>query len=379
MPKILIIEDEDYIRENIGEILRAENFIVVEAENGQIGVQLALEEKPDLIICDVMMPELDGYGVLGTLRTESSTQMIPFIFLTAKTTREDLRLGMDLGADDYLSKPFTRNELLGAIATRLAKKTIAERESDKKLDQLRLSITRALPNEFRNPLNGILGLSKLLMEDYDAIDREEALDILEKIYVSGESLYKLTQNFLLYAELLRIGNDPERVRALRRLNEKTATKNIITQIARQKAEKCCRKDDLILELQEVEIPISQSKIKKIVEELIDNAFKFSFLGTPVQITTTCKDDTFNLFILDRGMGMTAEQINHLGAYMQFDREVYDQQGFGLGLATAKLLLELHSSKLSIESFPGQTIVHVAIPLESLNSDFNQSSFSTSLS
>jgi DNA-binding response OmpR family regulator len=124
MYKILIIEDEDTIRENLGDMLRADNFIVVEAENGRIGIQMALAENPHLILCDVMMPEVDGYDVIDTILTHATTNLIPFIFLTAKTTKEDLRRGMDLGADDYLTKPFTRKELLSAVNTRLAKQTL---------------------------------------------------------------------------------------------------------------------------------------------------------------------------------------------------------------------------------------------------------------
>jgi two-component system, sensor histidine kinase and response regulator len=124
MYKILIIEDEDAIRENIKDLLVTENFIVVEAENGRVGIQMALEEHPDLILCDVMMPEIEGYKVLEEIVHHSTTQLTPFIFLTAKATKDDLRRGMDLGADDYLTKPFTRKELLSAVTTRLAKSAL---------------------------------------------------------------------------------------------------------------------------------------------------------------------------------------------------------------------------------------------------------------
>jgi DNA-binding response OmpR family regulator len=124
MYKILVIEDEDVLRENIRDMLRAEDFIVVEAENGKVGIEMALAEHPDLILCDVMMPEADGYKVIDEIMHHSVSNLIPFIFLTAKTTKEDLRMGMDLGADDYLTKPFTRKELLSAINTRLAKQAL---------------------------------------------------------------------------------------------------------------------------------------------------------------------------------------------------------------------------------------------------------------
>jgi diguanylate cyclase (GGDEF)-like protein len=121
MPKILVIEDDQAVRENLLELLESENFDVLGAENGILGVQLAREVIPDLILCDVMMPELDGHGVIQTLRGNPTTAMIPFIFLTARADKVDFRQGMELGADDYLTKPCTADELLRAVATRLQK------------------------------------------------------------------------------------------------------------------------------------------------------------------------------------------------------------------------------------------------------------------
>lgn len=121
MKKILLIEDNPEVRENTQEILTLANYDVVTAENGKIGVDLAQKEKPDLIICDIMMPELDGYGVLHILGKKEETAAIPFIFLTAKTEKTDIRKGMNLGADDYLTKPFDDTDLLNAIEARLRK------------------------------------------------------------------------------------------------------------------------------------------------------------------------------------------------------------------------------------------------------------------
>lgn len=119
MTKILVIEDEESVRENILDLLEAEDFETIAAPNGKIGVSLADNELPDLILCDLMMPEIDGFGVLAQLRENFATSAIPFILLTARAAKEDFRQGMELGADDYLTKPFTRSELLTAITTRL--------------------------------------------------------------------------------------------------------------------------------------------------------------------------------------------------------------------------------------------------------------------
>lgn len=136
MKKILLIEDNKEIRENTSEILELANYHVIAAENGKIGVALAKKESPDLIICDVMMPELDGFGVLHVLNKNASTASIPFIFLTAKSEKEDLRKGMNLGADDYLTKPFDDLELLDAIEIRLKKSELIKVEFRKNMDGL---------------------------------------------------------------------------------------------------------------------------------------------------------------------------------------------------------------------------------------------------
>ena len=119
MTKILVIEDEETVRENILELLDAEGFEAIAAENGRIGLNLAQQHRPDLILCDIRMPELDGYGVLSALRSAPETAEIPFLFLTAKAAKTDVNLGMELGASNYITKPFTLMELLTAIETHM--------------------------------------------------------------------------------------------------------------------------------------------------------------------------------------------------------------------------------------------------------------------
>jgi CRP-like cAMP-binding protein/CheY-like chemotaxis protein len=128
MNTILLIEDNLEIRENTAEILELANYRVITAENGKIGIEKALADIPDLIICDIMMPILDGYGVLHLLNKNEALKDIPFIFLTAKTDRQDFRRGMEMGADDYITKPFTELELLNAIEQRLKKLSIMRKK-----------------------------------------------------------------------------------------------------------------------------------------------------------------------------------------------------------------------------------------------------------
>ena len=130
MKKILLIEDDVVLRENTAELLELSNYDVITASNGKIGVEIAKNSLPNIIVCDIMMPELDGYGVLEALSKNEHTKNIPFIFLSAKTERRDVRKGMDLGADDYITKPFEEEELVSAIESRLAKAAILKDRSE---------------------------------------------------------------------------------------------------------------------------------------------------------------------------------------------------------------------------------------------------------
>ncbi|WP_027124969.1 response regulator [Gelidibacter mesophilus] len=132
--KVLLIEDDAILRENTAELLEFSNYEVIVASNGEIGVEKAKSENPDIIVCDIMMPVLDGYGVFEILSQEEDTKFIPFIFLSAKTERKDVRKGMELGADDYITKPFSEDELVNAIKSRLAKVSILNDTREKRQD-----------------------------------------------------------------------------------------------------------------------------------------------------------------------------------------------------------------------------------------------------
>lgn len=155
MKKILIIEDNQDVRENTAEILELANYKVIQAENGKIGVEMAQKDMPDLIICDIMMPVLDGYGVIHLLNKSQSTASIPFIFLTAKSERPDFRKGMEMGADDYITKPFDDVELLKAVESRLKKNEILKAEFSKSVDGL---------NKFFDEVKKVDDLKKLSVD-----------------------------------------------------------------------------------------------------------------------------------------------------------------------------------------------------------------------
>ncbi|MFD1553359.1 transcriptional regulator [Putridiphycobacter roseus] len=158
MKKVLVIEDNEVVRENTADLLLLANYEVETAENGRIGVEKALEFLPDVIICDIMMPELDGYGVLEALQTQENTKCIPFVFLTAKAEKSDMRKGMNLGADDYLTKPFEEHELIESIESRLNKNAFLKKEFSKNAVGL---------NDFLEKASDYLGLEKIL-KSFDA-------------------------------------------------------------------------------------------------------------------------------------------------------------------------------------------------------------------
>jgi signal transduction histidine kinase len=369
MKKILVVEDAQSLRRDILEMLGFEGFEAVGAENGLVGVQRAREFLPDLIICDIMMPELDGYGVLEELRKDALTATIPFIFLTARTDRMDMRQGMELGADDFLTKPFHAVELLATVRTRLRKHEVMEQAAERKMEDLRENIMMALPHELRTPLNVILGFSDLLMTDANMMDAQHVGEMSRHINLSALRLYRLIENFLIYTHTELITTDQRQLEVIRS-NFVVYPKSTIEHSAMQKAQQVDRAGDLRLETRDVEaIGIGEDYLRKMVEELTDNALKFSRSGTPVVVAAKQSGGFYEISVSNEGRGMTPEQVAHVGAYMQFERRIHEQQGAGLGLVICKRLAELHGGELTIESVPGQTtLVRVRLPLKQVDLD-----------
>ena len=362
MTSILAIEDNAQVLDSIQEILELENFEVSTAQNGLVGLEKVRDRIPDLILCDIVMPELDGCSVLRQLRQDPATATVPFIFLTSKVDWTSLREGMELGADDYIAKPFTSEELLKSIETRLQKRSQIDRESQHQLDELRGNIVRALPHELNTPLNGILSFATFMIEDAETLDPTEIREMAAQLKHSGERLYRLVQNFLIYAELELMATQPAQISQLRACQSRSI-QSLISHQALKQVRQHDRCGDLTLNIHNVSLPISEYWLKKLMEELLDNAFKFSESGSPVFVTSTIDNGTLVLSVEDRGRGMSPEQIARVGAYMQFDRKIYEQQGAGLGLTISKHIVELHGGFLTLQSFANRgTKAIVRFPL-----------------
>lgn len=364
--KILVIEDEFLLRQDMMAMLKFEGFEVIGAENGIIGIEQARIHLPDLIICDIMMPGADGYDVLTTLRSEAQTAAIPFIFLTARTHHDDRRQGMGSGADDYLTKPFAVPELLATIRTRLDRAETLRREGERLAEQrsqdLRNNIILSMPHELRTPLTVVLGFSDMLISDHQEMERGRIGEMAQHIHNAGQRLYRLVENYLVYAQIEIVMTDPE-YRTLFRNSETPDPWVIAEHLSLQTAQKYQREGDLELEIGRLtSLPMLEEYFRKLIEELVDNAFKFSEAGQRVTVTLSHEDSLYRLCVTDHGRGMTEDQIRMIGAYMQFNRQMYEQQGSGLGLVIARRIAELHGGQFAINSEVNQhTTITVTIP------------------
>lgn len=367
--KILIIEDEDDIRQDIYKILTMQGYDVLQAENGKVGIRLAISNLPDLIISDIMMPELDGYGVLQELQKLPQTNTIPFIFLSAKSSRSDVRDGMNLGADDYISKPFDFDELIEAVNKRLEKAEITAKKFNTKYEALAESLRHYMPHEIRTPINVILGLSDFLRKNYDQTNYKEARDILLNINESAKRLQRLFENYLFYANLELIAVETKEIEKLR-TKQTPLAEYLLRDIVVYSAGNAGRTNDIELELEEGSVAVPENYFMKMIEEVLDNAYKFSERGKPIKIQSNTLKGYYFIHITDYGRGMTKDQIDNIGAYVQFERRIYEQQGAGLGLAIVKLITKLVGGDLIIKSQPNVfTTVTLKLPLAKNTEEF----------
>ncbi len=363
MKKILVIDDEEWLRDMLQVALRQKGFEVVLAENGPQGIEAARKELPDLILCDVNMERVDGYVTLSALRSELATSFIPFILMTGRADHAGMRHGMELGADDYLPKPFTLEALYAAVEARLKKAQTLRQAAEKDLADLRTNISLMLPHEMRTPLNGILAYGEILTAEANSLPPKEVAEMGQIIYDSGKRLERLVENFLIYTQIELLGTEPHLLSSLTAQTTSFPTE-LIAEHARAQALLAGRTPDLLLELSDSPIPVSADYLAKIVDELVQNAFKFSTLSTVVRVRLRSTPDGVALAITDHGRGLTPDQISRIGAYTQFDRKLHEQQGLGLGLIIAKRLTELHGGSLTIQSQPGvETTVTLKLPVE----------------
>ncbi len=350
--KILVIEDELNIRESLAELLELKDYEVITAKNGQEGIIRAIQHIPDLILCDVMMPIFDGYQVLALIRKNKNLANTPFLFLTAKTSKEDIREGMSLGADDYLTKPFTGKELFNAVEVRLSRSTDQGQALKRKLKHFSNQFSAANYHEINTPLTGVISTSRFLLDNFDSMEMKDIREMLQIVVDSGQRLHRTFNNTTLGNRILmaKLSEDDAQIANF----AKGITHNpsqILEGIMAEIIQKYNREENIVASISKVEsdLAIPQEYFEKIVFEVLDNAFKFSETSSLVNFTAKSTSDGYEVTIIDYGRGFKTGATRKIDAFQQFDRLYYEQQGSGIGLFLAKSLTEINGGSFLIKS------------------------------
>ena len=354
---VLVIEDDARWRTWIEAHLESAGHTVHTAADGVSGLDLAEKLKPDVILCDIEMPRLDGFGVLEELRKQTRLASIPFIFLTSRNARVDQRKGMVLGADDYITKPFSREELLSGIAGVLGKHEALSRRLQHYSEEYHRELAAPWAHELLTPLNGILGISSMLEAEAGTVSPAELRELARSINASARRQQLLARKLVQYFQLEQLKeygwSDPGAA-----VEAGSGIEDEVIGVA----ERAGRSADLRLDCARAAVSISPQWLRVAVGELADNACKFSLKGTPVTVTAGIVDGLYRIEVTDRGMGMTAAERSGIAAFRQFDRAKREQQGLGLGLAIVGNVARLHRGSFGLEPGPDGTGVRAIVEL-----------------
>lgn len=364
LPKkiILIVDDDLGIRDSVDEILTLSGYTSLMAADGVEALELLASHKPDLIISDIMMPRMDGYAFFEALKNIREWSTIPFIFLTARGEKMDIRRGYQMGADRYLVKPFELEDLLIAVETRLERAAELERAIEEDINQMKQQLLNVFGHELRTPLSLLHGYSKILEQSQDALDKKATDEIFLIMQQSVDRLVKLSEDLMLMVYLdsgvasvaLESGNEP--------IHIKHILENLILGMSGD-AER--RNINVELDMDDELTVVGHSPyLSDLFKRILENAIKFGRPGGSVQIEANSLPEEIQVTIQDDGIGIAPEKMALLfKLFQQIDRESMEQQGLGLGLAIAARLTEFHGGRISAESELGQGsrfIVHLPI-------------------
>jgi len=369
MPTILVIEDESLLRAEVAEWLMFEGYTAITAEDGVAGVEKALQHLPDLIVCDILMPRLDGYDVLLEIRSNSKTADIPFVFLTARAAHEDIRAGMNLGADDYLTKPFTRVDLLQAIKSRLEITAARRLKIKDEIEDLRTELAKEqeqrlikgklvgmFSHDFRNPLATILSSISLLRDYADRMDDKRRLAHMNRVDASVRQLLHMLDDMLIITQMEsgRLEFKPELLGVEQFLQHIIEEFQIIHDETHTFRVESRFSDPMMAD---------PRLLRQIAANLISNAVKYSPAGSEVDITLGFHQGQFAFSVEDHGIGIPEKDQAELFGVFHRGSNVGDVSGTGLGLAIVKQAVELHNGTLHVESEIGRgTKITVLIPI-----------------
>jgi signal transduction histidine kinase len=353
-PTVLVVEDEPSVLEIITFLLEEDQLRVLQAHDGEAALSLLEEVRPDLILSDIKMPGMDGFTLCKHVRANPTLSHIPFIFLTGRGDRVDVRRGMRLGADDYLTKPFEPEELLSAVQVRLRRAAEAQAAITRAETDLQDATIRALTHEFRTPLSLIVGYTDLMEASGQEMNEEDFQAVLQGLHEGSRRLMNLVEDFLLLSRL-RTGSV---VRDLSQeppapLRPDQVVRLVATQAQAQAADQGvslvvdCTTPDLT-------VAISNWHLCEIIRRLVDNAIRFSDSdGGQVKLTTRQEMGYWVLSVTDDGIGIRQEALSSIfDAFYQVDRAQLEQQGAGVGLTIVRGLAEAHHGRIEVESTPG---------------------------
>jgi signal transduction histidine kinase len=341
-----------------------QGYEVLQAKNGKEAFNLAVEQQPDLIISDLGMPVWDGNRLLQEMQGDAILARIPFIILTAWADRNNMRKGLQAGAVDYITKPFSLAEIDEAVKSHLKRKRRMDQSVQSyAMSQVIPSILRHLPHELRTPMNGILAPSEMLMEVESGIPSEQVAHLGEIINLSALRLLRVVENMGLF---LALKTQSRSSSASLKLTETLLASPM--ELFERVSEKALKrhsfpKKQLVLKgtiNRNAGVP---SDLEKVFEEVLDNACHYAAPNTFVVVEWQDSGDKGSLTITNQGPGMTAEQIDQINSFRQFERREREQQGLGLGLYIAKELARLNDATLTINSDKaGPTQVCIAFQL-----------------
>jgi len=332
MRQILVVEDNKQVRENIAELLLNSGYDVTQAENGIAAINAFKINKPDLILCDIMMPIMDGIEFYSTIREQEFMINIPFIFLTAKADFEVQNKAMNLGADDYILKPYDSRDLLNRIKTRLDKKAKIEAKFDKLKDDISLYV----PHELQTPIFPIIGYSEMILDEINNLTRLELTEMVSSIHTSAIRLKDRMEKFNKFAEL-RIQETEKYVNNQNDFLERTnIDSELIKNISNEKGK------EIFLKIEPAQLAIAENDIKMLLFELLENACKFKSDDEKVKIEGNTVKDKYILLIQNKGEIFNI-QLNE--GFSQHGRNSNQQIGNGLGIAIVSLIAKKYKLKI----------------------------------
>ncbi|MBI2510468.1 MAG: hybrid sensor histidine kinase/response regulator [Opitutae bacterium] len=358
MSLIQIVEDDLPLAATLAAGLESRGYRAVCSANAADAMEQARRQRPDLLLCDINMPRRNGHQLLRDFRADPALADCQIVLMTGNAMHAQPRAGMDLGADDFLLKPFTLDTLANCVAARLERAGHQRRAEERLLRELRASLGETLPHELFTPLGGIIGFSEMLAEESRTKNQDDAHSAAHHILRSGERLHRTLRNYLAVLGL-GAGDSNSSVETL----AAASVGQVIARGVRTAAVRRERTADVVLELSPAPLRATPDDLTVIVDELTDNALKFSPRGSPVRVNVAEDAGRLTLTFIDRGRGLTASQIQAIGMFRQFDRRKFEQQGLGLGLAVVRQALHRLDGELKFASAVGEgTTVQVHLPI-----------------